>query len=175
MTPPNPRPRGLSLVPAHLMWVRQAVVGRIERRNGLPKGDWKLRCIALQCITTSPHYVWVGCVVIGRNSTTLLAPRLSVAQPLFWGSNRPPPPFSPGKAGRPVGPWLCRCRFIMARLSVCPRTSSLLFWTASADRRCEPRREPLWGLMVVVVIVDFVVLVCFRRVRMLGMGSQRNP
>ena len=40
---------------------------------------------ALHCgaYVVPPRHVWVGCVVIGRNSTTLLAPRLSVAEPLF--------------------------------------------------------------------------------------------
>ena len=49
----NPQPRGLSLVPAHLMWVRRAVVGRIERRSGQSKDDWKKKrcvCDLLFCI-----------------------------------------------------------------------------------------------------------------------------
>ena len=104
MTPPNPRPRGLSLVPAHLM--SAAGCGWSHRATTWPVEGWleiALHYIAVHTRCT-PHYVWVGCVVISRNSTTLLAPRLSVVEPLFGGSNRfPLLLLPPGRAGRLVG------------------------------------------------------------------------
>ena len=75
-----------------------------------------------------PHVVWVGRVVIGRKSDQTFHSALLVVEPHFWGKTDPPslaPP--PGRAGRPVGPRLCRCRLFVAGLSIRPRTSSLLF------------------------------------------------
>ena len=64
----------------------------------------------------------------------------------IFGAEPISPSLAPpsGRAGRPVRPWLCRCRLFKAGLSDCPRTSSL-FWVCrgrpslralSARRNC---------------------------------------
>ena len=91
-----------------------------------------------------PHVVCVGRVVTGRKSDQTFRSALSVVEPHFWGKNRSPslaPP--PARAGRPVGPWLCRYRLFVAGLSVYPRTPSLLLLGLPGLRALSARRNCL--------------------------------
>ena len=62
----------------------------------------------------------------------LTAPPTPQSPPMQTRTSLPspsrPPSFFPlrGRASRLVGPWGCRCRFLMVSLSVCPQISLLL-------------------------------------------------
>ena len=45
------------LAPTHEVCVRRAVVGRIERRRGQSKEDWKLRCTHYSAYVVPPSSV----------------------------------------------------------------------------------------------------------------------
>ena len=138
------------LVPAccstHEVWVRRAVVGRIKRRHGQLKGDWKLRCTALQRKLVPPHEVWMGRGVIGRRRP-ISHLRVFGRGNRFWESPTPAlsPPLS-GRAGRPVVLPASSHHGLSVRLSVRihglsvrPPTDLVLdVWSAGADHRLEP-------------------------------------
>ena len=104
VTPPNPRPRSPLPVPAHLMWVRWAVVGRIERRGqSIAKYGWKLRCIALQCIRGAPMTAKRATKRNQNKDRNKTTPDCSIPPPgpptppplPGWARSPPRPPFHP--------------------------------------------------------------------------------
>ena len=109
--------------------------------------------------------VLLGRVVIDRKSDQTSCSALSDAEPHLWGSNRLPlvlPPSWEGwLTGRAMG---LDVTFVMACLSVRPRTSLLFFgllaqtvavsFVGSSLPHCE-----LCRLVVVVVVVDIAIVV----------------
>ena len=111
--------------------------GSVKRRCDQSKADWKLRCIEFQYVRGFPPTMRGQGVLQLVVTRPLFLLRVCRSRSCFLGAKSIPSPFAPSwSTGRAMPPPASSHHGLSFR----PRTSSLLFWTAGADRRCEPRR-----------------------------------
>ena len=98
-------------------------------------------------------------------------------------TERSTPPLPPSREGRSPGRAMGLPALFSHGVPICPPTDLIVVvvGSATADHRCEPCRlviassrcEPLLGLVVVAVIANIVVLVCFSQSARNGVSMKR--